>query len=474
MFEQLEDKSLLSTVGVIAPSSHVQEGSQAFFYVTVNPPSSSLVTANYQTNPGTALQDTDYQGVTGSVTIYPGQPYGVVVVPTFHDFATESGETFSLTITGATGATVGSPSSATITIDDVPPSGTPPGILVAASGGDGTVDSGDDDVRLQLDPETGLTVNWSEVDLMRLIIDRPVNYVPGERLFLFSISPNTAFWKHFYKGEAAGDIIFAAGEQAKEVWVEQRDYSEAVRDISIVVLYRGEADLVKATAVWAKRTNEIYALKEVNPATMTDEVFTVAPWNELQIGDNVRREVITSQGTGMRPGRHAGGEWFLENVMMMQFTVYPVGITSEPQVKWDVTRRIEYNALRMDSTGNIVTSGTRFPKNLDERNDDAHAIDESGSISGHLYVMDANGPSTDADERRAILFATFEEYVRVRVDGVSPQGTDSINSFSRASTKSPWHSQINAERSGDNVDWTRRATGNTLDDGWLDVNTPPQ
>ncbi len=135
MFEQLEDKSLLSTVGVIAPSSNVPEGSQAFFYVTVNPPSSSLVTANYQTNPGTALQDTDYQGVTGTVTIYPGQPYGVVVVPTFHDFATEPGETFSLAITGATGATVGSPSSATITIDDVPPSGTPPGILVAASGG---------------------------------------------------------------------------------------------------------------------------------------------------------------------------------------------------------------------------------------------------------------------------------------------------------------------------------------------------
>ena len=135
LFEQLEDKSLLSTVGVIAPTSNVQEGNGAVFYVTVNPPSSSPVTATYQTNAGTAIENTDYQGVTGSVTIYPGEPYGIVVVPTYHDFATEPGETFSLTITGATGASVGTPSSATVTIDDVPPSGTPPGILVDGSGG---------------------------------------------------------------------------------------------------------------------------------------------------------------------------------------------------------------------------------------------------------------------------------------------------------------------------------------------------
>jgi hypothetical protein len=135
LFEHLEEIAVLSTVSAMTPSPHVPEGNMATVYISVNPPSSTPVTATYQTNAGTAIEDTDYDGVTGSVTIYPGQPYAAVSIPVLHDFSADPGETFSLTITGATGATVGTPSSTTITIDDVAPSGTPPGILVDGSGG---------------------------------------------------------------------------------------------------------------------------------------------------------------------------------------------------------------------------------------------------------------------------------------------------------------------------------------------------
>ncbi|MFN0017212.1 MAG: Calx-beta domain-containing protein [Pirellulaceae bacterium] len=121
MFEQLEDKSLL-TVGVMVPSSHVPEGNGAIVYVAVSPPTYSTVTATYQTNAGTAIEDTDYDGVTGTVTIYPGQPYAAISIPVYHDFSFDPGETFSITLTGATGTTVNpANSSTTITIDDVPP-----------------------------------------------------------------------------------------------------------------------------------------------------------------------------------------------------------------------------------------------------------------------------------------------------------------------------------------------------------------
>jgi hypothetical protein len=123
LLEQLEDKSLLtSMVGAMAPSSHVPEGNGAIVYISVNPPTSTTVTVTYQTNAGTAIQDTDYDGITGSVTINPGQPYVAVSIPVYHDFLLDPGETFSVAITGATGATVNpANSSTTITIDDVPP-----------------------------------------------------------------------------------------------------------------------------------------------------------------------------------------------------------------------------------------------------------------------------------------------------------------------------------------------------------------
>ena len=87
-----------------------------------------------------------------------------------------------------------------------------------------------------------------------------------------------------------------------------------------MAIYRGATDLVKATAVWSERTNQIYDRKEVDYSTtpITDEVFSAAPWNEIQLGQNVRIEVAIEKGTGLRPGRH-GVLWNLTNVMMMQF-----------------------------------------------------------------------------------------------------------------------------------------------------------
>lgn len=117
LFEQVEDRRVLAIVGAAAQNPTVTEGSPAVIYFNVSPPSSSPITVNYQTVAGTAAQNVDYQGVTGTATIAPGQSFATVSVSTLTDSLTESAETFSVTITGATGATVGT-ASATITIND--------------------------------------------------------------------------------------------------------------------------------------------------------------------------------------------------------------------------------------------------------------------------------------------------------------------------------------------------------------------
>lgn len=95
-------------------------------YFNVSPPSMMPITVSYQTVAGTATANSDYQSVTGSTTIYPGQMFASVGVNTLPDNIVESPETFSVTITSVTGATVGT-ASATITIND----------YVSGSGGSG-------------------------------------------------------------------------------------------------------------------------------------------------------------------------------------------------------------------------------------------------------------------------------------------------------------------------------------------------
>ncbi len=107
LFEQVKDRRVLATVSAAAMSSTVMEGSPAAVYFNVSPPSMMPITVSYQTVAGTATANSDYQSVTGSTTIYPGQMFASVGVNTLPDNVVEPPETFSVTITSVTGATVG-------------------------------------------------------------------------------------------------------------------------------------------------------------------------------------------------------------------------------------------------------------------------------------------------------------------------------------------------------------------------------
>jgi hypothetical protein len=75
------------------------------------------LTVNY-TISGTATNGTDYSALSGSVTIPAGKSSAPVMVLPEDDATVESDETVVLTISGSSEYSIGSPSEATVTIDD--------------------------------------------------------------------------------------------------------------------------------------------------------------------------------------------------------------------------------------------------------------------------------------------------------------------------------------------------------------------
>lgn len=140
--ESLEDRSLLAAaVGVFTPEAnyHVLEDSPASFYLTLSESVPASVTVAWRTVAGTATENDDYEGKSGTVVFSGGVSQIGVSVTTYLDSVMDASETFSLVIESvASSASVSiSNSTATVTIDDCQPTGTSGGTAGGTSGGTG-------------------------------------------------------------------------------------------------------------------------------------------------------------------------------------------------------------------------------------------------------------------------------------------------------------------------------------------------
>jgi hypothetical protein len=90
----------------------------AFITVHLSGSASQEVTVDYATSDGTATADSDYTATSGTLTIPAEQLSTIFPVPITSDTETEGDETLSLTLSNPTGATLGDPISATLTITD--------------------------------------------------------------------------------------------------------------------------------------------------------------------------------------------------------------------------------------------------------------------------------------------------------------------------------------------------------------------
>jgi CSLREA domain-containing protein len=98
-------------------------GSTSFtFTVTLSQPSGETVTVNYATANGTATAGEDYGATSGTLTFTPGVTSQTITVPVTGDVTSEANETFTVTLSSATNAPIGTANgTGTIVNDDSVP-----------------------------------------------------------------------------------------------------------------------------------------------------------------------------------------------------------------------------------------------------------------------------------------------------------------------------------------------------------------
>jgi len=89
-----------NTIDRIGPSS------LAAFAVSLSSPSSLPVTVDYDTTGGSADAGSDYTSASGTISFAPGQTVRTILVQTVDDVSVEPNQTFSVTLSNATGASI--------------------------------------------------------------------------------------------------------------------------------------------------------------------------------------------------------------------------------------------------------------------------------------------------------------------------------------------------------------------------------
>ena len=134
---------------------------QVPFTVTLWPAASQTVTVNYHTRSGTATEDVDYTGQSGTLTFNAGETEKTVIVPVIDDTIADSGEKFYLVLSTASGAPIAiAEATGTIYNDDPPPN-----LSVAdAEGVEGDYSTLDFVVRVNPAVELTVTVDYATSD----------------------------------------------------------------------------------------------------------------------------------------------------------------------------------------------------------------------------------------------------------------------------------------------------------------------
>ena len=169
-------------------------GNTLDFVVTLDPAASGTVTVDYATSDGTATADADYAEASGTLTFSPGDTVQTVSVVTTDDSADEEDETFTLTLSSPTNATLAD-STATGTINDADE-------IPAVSVSDASANEGD---------SVEFTVSLSAASALQVTV-------------AYATSGGTATTGDDFT-EESGTLTFAANETSKTVSVATADDS---------------------------------------------------------------------------------------------------------------------------------------------------------------------------------------------------------------------------------------------------------
>ncbi len=183
---QNDDSQPVASIVAPAPTAEGNSGTTAFvFPVTLSNPSGSAVSVNWATSDGTATTaDADYAAGSGTLTIPANQLSGNITVNVNGDTKYEANETFSVTLSSPSGATIGGTGAATssITNDDTAPS-VSINDVTALEGNAGTTAFG---FTVSLSAASGLPVslNWATADSTATVAHN--DYVAGSGTLTFN------------------------------------------------------------------------------------------------------------------------------------------------------------------------------------------------------------------------------------------------------------------------------------------------
>jgi hypothetical protein len=122
--EATESDLPLLSVNDTAATEVLGDDSSAAFTVTLSQASAGTVTVNYATADGSAAAGSDYVATSGTLTFAPGETSKTLGVDVVGDFDDEGAETFTLNLSGASGALLGD-GQGTGTITNTTPTVTP-------------------------------------------------------------------------------------------------------------------------------------------------------------------------------------------------------------------------------------------------------------------------------------------------------------------------------------------------------------
>jgi hypothetical protein len=118
-FETLESRFMLTTVQFSASSYFVNENAGSVtISVTLDALPSQNVTVNYATSEGSAFAGRQYTPASGTLTFTPTDLTKTFTVTILDDAVSQANDTVKMALSNPTNATLGSPSSATLTISD--------------------------------------------------------------------------------------------------------------------------------------------------------------------------------------------------------------------------------------------------------------------------------------------------------------------------------------------------------------------
>ena len=139
------------------------EGEVLRFQVTLSRSSDTPVTVRYETAGGTALEGTDYDAESGTLMFEPNTIQRMLEVQTREDTTDEPNETFTVTLSDPSGATLGDADAVGTIFDDDAPGLLPPAFLISdASAVEGEVLRFQ--VTLSRSSDTPVTVDYETAD----------------------------------------------------------------------------------------------------------------------------------------------------------------------------------------------------------------------------------------------------------------------------------------------------------------------